>query len=502
MNVSQLPKLEVPASSNSSVIHKTDTKDNSQSQVKGEKVESGSFLEKLASIFQSDDKNVKEASDKNLAAVKDEPDVQQTEQSDGEDEATITAVNSDGEVLKGEESDTEKEELSAVMNKGNELLERLADSNHALKGAKTSAGKVDESVVGDGDFSKLATNLKSIKSADEDKVPTIPAPNGKSQKDEENIEEQVEEAYPYIDWSGKSIALEDKIPLATGEHLSEGHKDSITYHGVLSGDHHSKQQTSHNDSMSQSSEHSSEHKSTQGEKGGNVASLQPFQAALAAEENDASIKGAMATALAANGSFGLDKKAGDLGENKEAHLSQDIAALAGQAGLQTNNSMRAEMTQAVQSAQAPLVLTPENASEKLSDNIQLMLSKNLKSVDIRLDPPEMGKVHIRLNMNNDLANVQFTVTNQHAREMIEQSMPKLREMLSQQGVQLADTSVSQQNTGSQQQQAQQQHQQAANTANNGRSHLGFFGESDGDFEAGTKIDLNVKEKADGISYYA
>lgn len=43
-------------------------------------------------------------------------------------------------------------------------------------------------------------------------------------------------------------------------------------------------------------------------------------------------------------------------------------------------------------------------------------------------------MHIRMNMQGDGATVHFTVANQHAREALEQTMPRLREMLAQQGV--------------------------------------------------------------------
>ena len=78
----------------------------------------------------------------------------------------------------------------------------------------------------------------------------------------------------------------------------------------------------------------------------------------------------------------------------------------------------------------------------------MMMSKNLKNVDIRLDPPELGRLQIRLNVGGDGATVHFTVANQQARDVIEQSMPRLREMLAQQGVQLGDSSVQQQSSGS------------------------------------------------------
>ena len=37
----------------------------------------------------------------------------------------------------------------------------------------------------------------------------------------------------------------------------------------------------------------------------------------------------------------------------------------------------------------------------MAERVQVMMSKNLKHVDIRLDPPELGRLHIRMNMHGD-----------------------------------------------------------------------------------------------------
>ena len=126
----------------------------------------------------------------------------------------------------------------------------------------------------------------------------------------------------------------------------------------------------------------------------------------------------------------------------------------------------------------------------------MMMSKNLKNLDIRLDPPELGRMQIRMTMNNDVANVHFTVNNPQARDIIEQTLPRLREMLAQQGMQLADSSVQQQNSGQQQgRYTAEQHGQSAQGS-------GFSGQPEESFDADVNLDLNVASKRDGISFYA
>ncbi|OXX25038.1 flagellar hook-length control protein FliK, partial [Vibrio sp. V05_P4A8T149] len=139
--------------------------------------------------------------------------------------------------------------------------------------------------------------------------------------------------------------------------------------------------------------------------------------------------------------------AGSAQEQKEGTLTQQLSSALGQHGLNATQS-RADNLQAAQ--QPPLLLNREMASEQMAERLQMMMSKNLKHVDIRLDPPELGRLQIRMNMNGDHTTVHFTVANHQARDVIEQSMPRLREMLAQQGVQLGETSVQQQSAGQQQ----------------------------------------------------
>lgn len=212
-------------------------------------------------------------------------------------------------------------------------------------------------------------------------------------------------------------------------------------------------------------------------------------AATKASSTDALLKaGAGAAALSGLG------KAGAKEDSKDSTLAQQIASAAGAQGTATVGSAptRAEI-QAAQ--QAPLQLTKELANEQVAEKVQMMMSKNLKNLDIRLDPPELGQMKIRMTMNNDVANVHFTVSNQQAREVIEQTLPRLREMLAQQGLQLADSSVQQQSSG-----------QGQDRYNNGEQQSGTNrtndGQGDENLDSGSNLELNVASKRDGISYYA
>ncbi|WP_076585516.1 flagellar hook-length control protein FliK [Vibrio ostreicida] len=184
---------------------------------------------------------------------------------------------------------------------------------------------------------------------------------------------------------------------------------------------------------------------------------------------------------------------GSLGEAKETSFAQQLSQVSGQQSLTAQSPIRADQ----QVAQAPLQLNRDLAGEQVAERVQMMMSKNLKNIDIRLDPPELGRLQIRMSMTGEGATVHFTVANQQARDVLEQSMPRLREMLAQQGLQLGESSVQQQSSG---------HQQTRNGAENnvangqGSSNQDFSGEEN--LEPDINLDLNVATKRDGISYYA
>ncbi|MBE1274721.1 flagellar hook-length control protein FliK [Enterovibrio baiacu] len=188
-------------------------------------------------------------------------------------------------------------------------------------------------------------------------------------------------------------------------------------------------------------------------------------------------------------------------EVKAEHLAQQLASSLGNQSTTT----AAKLDNAV--AQTPLQMSQNQAeaANALSERVNMMLSKNLKHVDIRLDPPEMGRMQIKLSMNQDQATVQFTVANTQARDLVEQSMPRLREMLQQQGLQLAQSSVQQQDAGGRQaftgnqaqgnEQGGQSGQQGGNRS--GRNDL----EQDTDLN-GINRDVYVNASKDRVDYYA
>ena len=149
--------------------------------------------------------------------------------------------------------------------------------------------------------------------------------------------------------------------------------------------------------------------------------------------------------------------------------------------------------------------TPE-APAQLHQKVNLMLADKLQQAEIQLDPLGLGKMKIQIQMDaSSQANVHFVVQHGQTREMLEQAMPRLRDMLAGQGIQLGQTVV--------QQQAQQQaFQQQGQSSSQGQSGFGDQGRqggngggSDGREAEGSarNLTLLVESANDaGIDFYA
>ncbi|CAM4077130.1 flagellar hook-length control protein FliK [Pseudoalteromonas ostreae] len=90
-----------------------------------------------------------------------------------------------------------------------------------------------------------------------------------------------------------------------------------------------------------------------------------------------------------------------------------------------------------------LNIMKSDAAKLLQERVSALLSINNKEAEIRLDPPEMGSMQIRIRSDAEQAQINFVVQNQQAKEALEQSMPRLREMLAQQGIELGESSIQQ-----------------------------------------------------------
>ena len=90
-------------------------------------------------------------------------------------------------------------------------------------------------------------------------------------------------------------------------------------------------------------------------------------------------------------------------------------------------------------------------NEALGDRVTWMAGNRIQNAELRLNPAELGPLRVQISMDDGNASVTFTAQHPLTRDAIEQALPRLREMLADQGVSLQNASVSDQ--GSRHQQA-------------------------------------------------
>ena len=129
----------------------------------------------------------------------------------------------------------------------------------------------------------------------------------------------------------------------------------------------------------------------------------------------------------------------------------DNTVLAGAApGMFINQSLSVHSSEAVLPA---ISVSPDNPqwNAQVGERINWMVNNAVQRAEIRLDPPELGNLDIRLNVAKDnQASILIHVSNATAKDAIESSIPRLREMFEQQGLDLANVDVSQQDLTQQQ----------------------------------------------------
>jgi flagellar hook-length control protein FliK len=82
--------------------------------------------------------------------------------------------------------------------------------------------------------------------------------------------------------------------------------------------------------------------------------------------------------------------------------------------------------------------------QELGEKLIWMNKQATPSVELRLNPEHLGPVLVKIDVSHDQATVAFTTQHQVVKDAIEAAIPKLKEMLQGQQLNLADVNVSQQ----------------------------------------------------------
>ena len=104
----------------------------------------------------------------------------------------------------------------------------------------------------------------------------------------------------------------------------------------------------------------------------------------------------------------------------------------------------------------------------LGDRVMWMAGQQQQGAELRLNPPALGPLEIKLSMTDGQATLTFSTQHLPVKEALEAATPRLREMFSESGINLGSVSVNV-GTSSQQQQAEAQQSQRQGGDWNNRS---------------------------------
>ena len=135
----------------------------------------------------------------------------------------------------------------------------------------------------------------------------------------------------------------------------------------------------------------------------------------------------------------------DISANMSVSHTNQIVATADLAGSLATNPTTSNNTlpNSLSSTITANLISPD-WSKQMTQQVSFMLQGGVQKAEIKLNPAHLGPMEIKLSINDDKASIQFVAQHAPVRDALDQAMPRLREMLEQQGLNLADVDVSSQ----------------------------------------------------------
>lgn len=152
----------------------------------------------------------------------------------------------------------------------------------------------------------------------------------------------------------------------------------------------------------------------------------------------------------------------------------------------TPNSATAQPVLAVQPA-----IQSAAWNQVLSSRVVWMAREGIQEASLRLNPANLGAVEVKLNMHNDQANVLFIAQNAATRDALEQALPRLRESFAENGMQLADAEV-----------ADQELEQSEDEQTSGERNRTGNEQSPSDIDNDQQATISGQDLEVGLSVYA
>ncbi|MCL9683736.1 flagellar hook-length control protein FliK [Legionella maioricensis] len=106
-----------------------------------------------------------------------------------------------------------------------------------------------------------------------------------------------------------------------------------------------------------------------------------------------------------------------------------------------NNESQTATEIPVKSLEIPVDLANSQWANKFSEHITWLGHQGIKSALIKIHPEDLGPLEISIKVVKDSASVNINSHNSHVRDIVDQALPKLREMMAEQGLNLSDVHI-------------------------------------------------------------
>lgn len=93
----------------------------------------------------------------------------------------------------------------------------------------------------------------------------------------------------------------------------------------------------------------------------------------------------------------------------------------------------------------PVPVSQPGWEDEVGGRVLWMVRHNVQAADIRMNPPHLGPIEVRLSLSNDQVSVAFHAHHALVRDALDNALPRLRDMLAENGFNLADADVNQHN---------------------------------------------------------
>ena len=153
------------------------------------------------------------------------------------------------------------------------------------------------------------------------------------------------------------------------------------------------------------------------------------------------------------------------------------------AALAATGALPHGIDKANQSATVPsITISPKTPGwgDELGNRIMWMVHQDVQTANIKLNPPHLGPLEVNVSLSNNQVDVSFSSHHASVKEALDASIPKLREMLGDNGLQLGGANVTHRSFSEQQQggnqpmnyQYNQEGDNGINASNAGMAELG------------------------------